>query len=145
VRERFLYEYDLYDSWEHDVRLEKVLPLNPDRVYPVCTGGRRLAPPEDCGGARVYMEEGDPRWREWWDAMPRQELALMAETVQRVLDTRSTQSIIDARGRLVAALERVKAHRARRPDRIDRRGINQRLRQYDRGDRGWLFCETIGG
>ena len=35
VRERFLYEYDLYDSWEHDVRLEKVLPLNPGQVYPV--------------------------------------------------------------------------------------------------------------
>jgi hypothetical protein len=25
LRERFLYEYDFYDSWEHDVRLEKVL------------------------------------------------------------------------------------------------------------------------
>ena len=145
VRERFLYEYDLYDSWEHDVRLEKVLPLNPDQVYPICTGGRRLAPPEDCGGARVYMEEGDPRWRQWWDTMPREELALMAETVQRVLDTRSTQAIIDDRARLVAALERVKAHRARRPDRIDCRGINQRLRQYSRGDRDWLFCEMIGG
>ena len=69
----------------------------------------------------------------------------MADTVQRVLDTRSTQSIIDDRERLVAALEQVKAHRARRPDRIDRRGINQRLRQYARGDRDWPFCETIGG
>ena len=26
LRERFLYEYDFYDLWEHDVRLEKVLP-----------------------------------------------------------------------------------------------------------------------
>jgi hypothetical protein len=56
LRERFLYEYDLlYDSWEQDVRLEKVLPGNPHRVYPVCTGGPRLAPPEE---ARVYYATG---------------------------------------------------------------------------------------
>ena len=144
IRERFLYEYDLYDSWEHDVRLEKVLPWNPHRVYPVCTGGRRLAPPEDSAGARIYMEEGDPRWREWCDAMPREELALMAKTVGRVRDSGTTQSIANDRERLLAALERVKAHRARRPDRIGRGYINQRLRQYARGDRDWLFCDTIG-
>src|SRR6516225_5574618 len=51
LRERFLYEYDFYDGWQHDVRLEKVLPLNSKRLLPVCTGGQRLAPPEDCGGA----------------------------------------------------------------------------------------------
>jgi hypothetical protein len=39
LRERFLYEYDFYDRWEDDVRLEKVLPLNSKRVLPVCTGG----------------------------------------------------------------------------------------------------------
>ena len=144
LRERFLYEYDMYDNWEHDIRLEKILPCN-RRIYPQCTGGHRLAPPEDCGGARVYMEEGDPRWREWWQVMPREELALMAETVQRVLDTRSTEPIVADRKRLVAALERVKAHRARWPDRIDRREINHRLAQYARGDRDWLFCDTIGG
>jgi hypothetical protein len=48
LRERFLYEYDFYDDWQHDVRLEKLLPWNPRRIYPVCTGGKRLAPPEDC-------------------------------------------------------------------------------------------------
>jgi Plasmid pRiA4b ORF-3-like protein len=144
-RERFLYEYDMYDSWEHDVRLEKVLPWNPGRIYPVCNGGQRPAPPEDCGGARAYMEDGDPRWRQWWQAMPREELALMAETMQHLLDTGSTQPIVENRERLVAAMERVKAHRACQPDRLDRREINHRLAQYARGDRDWLFCETIGG
>jgi hypothetical protein len=85
-RERFLYEFDFYDLWQHDVRLEKVLPWN-GRLYPVCTGGGRQAPPEDCGGARAYMEEGDPRWREWCDAAPQEEWVLMAEIMQRLLDS----------------------------------------------------------
>ena len=77
--------------------------------------------------------------------MPREELALMAEMVQRVVDSKSTPPIVADRERLVAALERVKGHHARRPDHIDRREINQRLAQYARGERDWLFCETIGG
>jgi Plasmid pRiA4b ORF-3-like protein len=40
LRERFLYEYDFYDNWQHDIRLEKVLPLNSKRVFPVCIGGQ---------------------------------------------------------------------------------------------------------
>src|SRR5208337_2919737 len=82
LRERFLYEYDFYDLWQHDVRLEEVLPLNSKRVLPVCTGGQRLAPPEDCGGARIYMEERAPRWRTWWETLPREDLRRMAEAVQ---------------------------------------------------------------
>ena len=31
------------------MRLEQVLPLNSKRLLPVCTGGQRPAPPEDCG------------------------------------------------------------------------------------------------
>jgi len=48
--ERFLYEYDFTDGWRHDVRVEQILPLETTRPYPVCTGGRRAVPPEDCGG-----------------------------------------------------------------------------------------------
>jgi Plasmid pRiA4b ORF-3-like protein len=46
VGERFLYEYDFTDSWQHDVRLERILPLEPGRRYPVCVGGRCAVPPE---------------------------------------------------------------------------------------------------
>jgi len=56
VRERFLYEYDFTDGWDHDVRLEQILPLDPRRGYPICIGGRRAAPPEDCGGAWAFLE-----------------------------------------------------------------------------------------
>jgi Uma2 family endonuclease len=33
------------------------------------------------------MEQGDPRWREWSDAWPREDWALMADIMQRVLDS----------------------------------------------------------
>lgn len=144
LRERFLYEYDFYDLWEHDVRLEKVLPWK-GRLCPVCIGGRRLAPPEDCGGARAYMEQGDPRWREWSDAWPREDWELMAETMQRVLDSDGDLwVVVRDRQSLRGALERVKAHRAACPERIDRIAMNQRLQQYARGELDELFCDTMG-
>ena len=56
VRERFLYEYDFTDGWQHDVRLEHILPLAPRRGYPVCVGGRRAVPPEDCDGLWAFLD-----------------------------------------------------------------------------------------
>ncbi len=53
--ERFLYEYDFGDRWEHEIRFEKTLPLDPKKTYPVCIGGKRAAPQEDCGGPWSFM------------------------------------------------------------------------------------------
>jgi hypothetical protein len=42
LRERFLYEYDFFDSWQHDVQLEQVMPLARPRysgVHRRPTGG----------------------------------------------------------------------------------------------------------
>lgn len=47
--ERFTYEYDFGDFWEHTVRLEARLQLEKDKTYPHCSDGQRRAPPEDCG------------------------------------------------------------------------------------------------
>lgn len=45
------YVYDFGDDWYHRIEVEKVLPADPAVSYPVCTGGRRAAPPaEDIGG-----------------------------------------------------------------------------------------------
>jgi hypothetical protein len=55
VGERFVYEYDFFDAWRHDLRVEKILPVDPSRRYPVCVGGARMAPPEDCGGPRAFL------------------------------------------------------------------------------------------
>lgn len=91
------------------------------------------------------MEHGDPRWREWSDVWPREDWALMAETMQRVLDADGDISALVAdRERLLDALERVKAHRDACPDRMDRSAVNQRLRQYACGAWDELFCDIIG-
>ena len=45
--EGFKYVYDLGDNWEHDIRVEKILALDPARAYPVCIGGAQPCPPED--------------------------------------------------------------------------------------------------
>lgn len=51
---KFLYEYDFGDSWEHELRIEKRLPLEEGKRYPVCLTGKRACPPEDCGGIWGY-------------------------------------------------------------------------------------------
>ncbi|RZC35166.1 PRiA4 ORF3 domain containing protein [Asbolus verrucosus] len=49
------YEFDLGDSWMHQIVLEKILPPpGPKAEYPKCTGGKRACPPEDCGGVDGY-------------------------------------------------------------------------------------------
>ena len=49
-----MYRYDYGDDWEHVVEVEDV--TGPDRrlTYPLCVGGARACPPEDCGGAGGY-------------------------------------------------------------------------------------------
>jgi hypothetical protein len=56
VTERFVYDYDFTDDWHHDIRVEQVLAVESGRTYPVCTGGRRAGPPEDCGGPWAYLQ-----------------------------------------------------------------------------------------
>lgn len=51
-----IYTYDFGDSWEHAIVLEKRLPADPKMSYPVCTGGERACPPEDCGGIMGFYD-----------------------------------------------------------------------------------------
>ncbi len=56
VDSKLRYTYDFGDDWEHDIVVEKVVDADPAVTYPRCTGGRRAAPPEDCGGVWAYAE-----------------------------------------------------------------------------------------
>jgi hypothetical protein len=48
------YEYDFGDSWEHDLLVETMLDADHRLHYPLCIGGARACPPEDCGGTTGY-------------------------------------------------------------------------------------------
>ena len=51
---KFFYEYDFGDSWEHELLVEKILPRDEGKRYPVCLTGKGACPPEECGGIWGY-------------------------------------------------------------------------------------------
>jgi hypothetical protein len=49
------YLYDFGDSWKHKITIEKIAPADVNSPsYPICLGGARACPPEDCGGIGPY-------------------------------------------------------------------------------------------
>jgi hypothetical protein len=53
-KEKIIYEYDFGDGWQHELLLEKILPVDDAIKYPVCLKGKMNCPPEDCGGVWGY-------------------------------------------------------------------------------------------
>lgn len=129
MRERFLYEYDFNDNWQHEVRVEQILSLEPQRTYPVCIGGKRSAPPEDCGGVREFLKG---RLEAPWHA--RELLQRIAESVDEDDET----AVMDLAEEIPAVREWLTL------DHFDRREVNRRLLQYVRGERKWLFAQYLG-
>ena len=52
----FKYVYDFGDDWHHTVKLEAVLPPEPDAIYPRLLSAKGRCPPEDVGGPWGYAE-----------------------------------------------------------------------------------------
>jgi len=122
--ERFLYEYDFGDCWEHRIRLERIRPLEPMRTYPVCIGGRRAVPPEDCGGVWAFQQYRDEApWRA-------QELLDEISECVRERDATGLRDLVEEISTL---------HTWLRLDRFDRRKAIRRLRQYATGDPEWQW------
>ena len=117
--ERFLYEYDFGDLWQHEIRLEKVLPLEPQLTYPRCIGGARQSPPEDCGGPWAFMALKQ-HYSVWHIA---EQLIDMLERGN--IEDRYEESFTFRTGWNV--------------ERFDRRAVNRRLTQYATGDDGWRW------
>jgi hypothetical protein len=53
---KFHYTYDFGDGWDHEILVEKVLPLDAKLTYPTCIKSKRTCPPEDCGGPWGYEQ-----------------------------------------------------------------------------------------
>jgi hypothetical protein len=124
--ERFVYEYDMGDCWQHDLRLEAVLPLEPRKHYPVCTASAGDCPPEDCGGPWGYLDLMAER-----DSGMALLEALDDQTLiaQRLLDwydggPRPTYDDTE----YMDALERMRDWLADAPIPFDRRAVNAALR-----------------
>lgn len=52
--DRFEYEYDFGDGWQHEISVEATAPAGPLKAE--CLDGARSAPPDDCGGPGGYQE-----------------------------------------------------------------------------------------
>ena len=48
------YIYDYGDFWEHSIKLEGYMYREKGIKYPICIGGDRACPPEDCGSVSGY-------------------------------------------------------------------------------------------
>jgi hypothetical protein len=53
-KDKISYTYDFGDNWKHTITLEKILPVDENVKYPICTAGRKNGPLEDCGGLWGY-------------------------------------------------------------------------------------------
>lgn len=70
-RMKMEWEYDMGDSWNHDIVVQSIAPADPAAPLPRCIDGSGACPPEDCGGVWGYADlldaAGDadhPRHRE---------------------------------------------------------------------------------
>jgi hypothetical protein len=52
--ERFTYEYDFGDGWEHTITVEAQFRTHRALKFAICTGGENACPPEDVGGPTRY-------------------------------------------------------------------------------------------
>jgi hypothetical protein len=124
--ERFLYEYDFGDGWQHDIWLERILPHPSTQPYPVCSAGAGDCPPEDCGGPSGYRAL--LREQTSWDAVEalRADMGLIAERVLTFLDggPRPTADDVD----FIDAVERLQEREEWLPTVFDRRTVNVALR-----------------
>lgn len=55
-KDKIEYEYDFGDGWVHEIKLEKILPIDDTMKSPVCIDGALASPPDDCGGIWGYAQ-----------------------------------------------------------------------------------------
>lgn len=115
--ERFLYEYDFHDKWRHEIRLEGRSPLDSQKIYPVCIGGSRNVPPEDCGGPRGFLT-----------LESHYSIPYMAGRMLEIIEDDYPR---DYRSEVREIMYWLNVNK------FDRRAANKRLRQFAAGDQRW--------
>jgi hypothetical protein len=127
--ERFRYVYDFGAYWACDIRREALRPLAPRRLYPVCIGGKRAGPSEDCRGAWTYME----RLEQHRLSPPLEAMLVVAEAISVLLEADPHTSVREALGDLDdlrEAVDCLEDYQAFQPDHFDRGDINRRLQRW---------------
>jgi hypothetical protein len=122
-RERFLYEYDFGDNWQHQIRVEAILTPESNCFYPACIDGKRACPPEDCGGPWEFMAQKQ-------EYSVRHIANRFSEIVEEGDIPGNIEEIYELREWLMV-------------EHFDRQEINQRLQQYVAGDKEMLFEQEI--
>jgi hypothetical protein len=115
--ERFLYEYDFRDKWQHEIRLEGRSSLDSQKIYPVCIGGSRNVPPEDCGGPRGFLA-----------LESHYSIPYMAGRMLEIIENDYPRDHRSEVGEIMYWLN---------VNKFDRRAANKRLRQFAAGDQRW--------
>lgn len=105
--DRFVYEYDFYSGWIHDIRIEKVFD-SASSSLPRCIAGVGACPPEESGPADHFMQQLDEH--SIFDTL---------DWIHESLDDNIPMAAI--REELIDRLRRV-------DNRFDRREANARLR-----------------
>lgn len=118
-KEKFIYEYNFFDHWEHEIRLEQQLPIDSKKIYPCCTGGARAAPIEDCGGPNPFMALDD-HYSPW--CIEEQ----VIKSIRRYQQGKEELTEIQDTFRTLKYW--VSRHR------FNRRAVNNRLRRYAKGE-----------
>ena len=85
-------------------------------VYPGCIGGKRAAPPEECGGVEVYLAQ----WRRW-------KYDFLCHRLQGDGMDRKQDFLVDDEGEEID-------EPGYDPEQFDRRAVNAQLRRW--GARG---------
>ena len=111
-------------AWS-DAHLQAIVPLDPRHLYPVCTGGKRAAPPEDCGGAWAYMQLVDRHH------VPLEAMAVITTALERLRkadDSTTMRQVIGDRDTFREAVDQLDAYLQFQPEHFDRHDINTQLR-----------------
>jgi|ERR1035437_714409 hypothetical protein len=124
LNERFRYDYNFNDDWQHEVRVEARWSLDDKRIYPCCVGGQRRVPPEDCGGPLAFMARRD--------AVPL-DVEDLFEDIQDDLEANDIEAVRDR----VEEIDELREWLTL--DDFDRRAANRRLKQYATQDEGWIW------